>query len=297
MLMDTPTLRQLRTFIAVSETGSVTAAARVLHQTQPAASQQLRALERSLRIRLLERAKGRMVLTAAGTAIMEQARHAQEAVEGIAAIAAAYRSGTSGRVHLGTGATACIHLLPPVLATARARMPGLEIIVATGNSPDILRRVQEGALDAGLVTASPQPVGGLHRIAIRRDPLLALVPMNMAPATPLTAEQLAALPLILFEPAGDTRGIIDRWFRQSGLTPRPIMELGSVEAIKVLVGSGLGASVLPRLALGQPVPGALICPLRPPAFRDLALVMRKEKLLERGLRVLIEALGPDAEQG
>ncbi len=296
MLMDIPTLRQLRTFIAASETGSVTAAARALHQTQPAASQQLRALERGLRLRLLERAEGRMVPTAAGAAIMEQARRAQAAVAEISAIASAYRSGTSGRVQLGTGATACIYLLPPVLARARARMPGLEIIVATGNSSDILRRVQEGMLDAGLVT-TPRRLGrGLHRIPVCRDPLMALVPTDMAASDTLSPSQLAAMPLILFETAGDTRGIIDRWFRQAGLTPHPIMELGSVEAIKVLVGTGLGASVLPQLALGQPVPGAQVRPLRPPALRDLALVMRKEKLLERGLRVLIEALEPGVER-
>ena len=288
--MNAPTLRQLRSLIATSETGSVTAAARALHQTQPAASQQLRALERGLRLRLLERAEGRMVLTAAGAAIMEQARRAQGAVEQIAAIAEAYRSGTVGRVQLGTGATACIHLLPPALARARARMPGLEIIVATGNSAEILRRVQEGALDAGLITAPRRLGRDLHRIPILRDPLLALVPTEMPATARPTPAQLAAMPLILFDRAGDTRGIVDRWFRQAGLTPRPIMELGSVEAIKVLVGSGLGASVLPQLALGQPVPGARIRLLRPPAFRDLALVMRKEKLLERGLRVLIEAL-------
>lgn len=294
--MDAPTLRQLRTLIAASETGSITAAARALHQTQPAASQQLRALERTLRLRLLERAEGRMILTAAGAAVIEQARRAQVAVAEIAAIAGAYRSGTTGRVHLGTGATACIYLLPPVLAQARARMPGLEIIVATGNSGEILRRVQEGTLDAGLVTAPPRLGRGLHRIPVRRDPLMALVPAGSAGGGTLSPRQLAAMPLILFEPAGDTRGIVDRWFRQAGLTPRPIMELGSVEAIKVLVGTGLGASVLPQLALGPPVPGAQVRPLRPPAFRELALVMRKEKLLERGLRVLTEALEPGVEQ-
>lgn len=295
--MDTPTLRQLRTFIAAIETGSVTAAARALHQTQPAASQQLRALERGLRIRLLERAESRMVLTAAGTAIMEQARRAQAAVDQIAAIAEAYRSGTSGRVRLGTGATACIYLLPLALARARARMPGLEIIVATGNSSEILRRVEDGSLDAGLITAPRRLGRGLHQISVRRDPLLALVPTDMAAAPMLTPAQLAAMPLILFESAGDTRGIIDRWFRQAGPAPRPIMELGSVEAIKVLVGSGLGASVLPQLALGQPVPGAQVRSLRPPASRDLALVMREEKLLERGLRVLMKALQPGTEAG
>ena len=68
------------------------------------------------------------------------------------------------------------------------------------------------------------------------------------------------------------------------------MELGSVEAIKVLVGSGLGASVLPDLAVTGRVPGAERRPLRPAVFRRLGLVLRKEKVRDRSLRLLTEAL-------
>ncbi len=292
MLMDTPTLRQLRTLIATSETGSVTAAARTLHQTQPAASQQLRALEHGLRVRLLERAEGRMVLTAAGAAIIEPARRAQAAAEQIA------------------GDRRLLPLRHLRARPSRHRRHRLHSPAPPGPGPG--QGAHAGAGDHRRhrqLRRNPPPRPGRHarcradhRAAparpppaphpIRRDPLLALVPTDLAPAAALTPAQLAAMPLILFEPAGDTRAIIDRWFRHAGLTPRPIMELGSVEAIKVLVGTGLGASVLPQLALGQPVPGAEIRRLRPPAFRDLALVMRKEKLLERGLRVLIESLQP-----
>ena len=79
-----------------------------------------------------------------------------------------------------------------------------------------------------------------------------------APAgdTPVTAAQLSRLPLILYEAGGNTRAVTDAWFRRAGITRRPVMELGSVEAIKTLVGSGLGAAVLPALALRGGVPGA-----------------------------------------
>ena len=77
----TPTFRQMRTFLAVVDNGGVTAASRLLNLTQPAASQQLRELERCLRVRLLDRAGGRGVPTAAGAALLEPARRAQAAVE------------------------------------------------------------------------------------------------------------------------------------------------------------------------------------------------------------------------
>jgi DNA-binding transcriptional LysR family regulator len=68
------------------------------------------------------------------------------------------------------------------------------------------------------------------------------------------------------------------------------MELGSVEAIKVLVSSGLGASVLPRLALEQDVPGTERRPLRPATARELGLVIRKDKIRDRGMQALTRAL-------
>ncbi len=77
--MGTPTLRQLRTFLAVVEAGSVSAAARLLNFTQPAASQQLRELERALSVRLLDRAGGKVIPTAAGQALLDPARRAQAA--------------------------------------------------------------------------------------------------------------------------------------------------------------------------------------------------------------------------
>ena len=140
--MAIPTFRQMRTFLAVVETGGVSAAARLLNLTQPAASQQLRELERSLRVRLLDRVGGRSLPTAAGKALIEPARRAQAAVEDAMAVAAAHRAGEVGRVRLGTGATACIHLLPAVLAAAKQRMSGLDVIVATGSSINIIRQLE-----------------------------------------------------------------------------------------------------------------------------------------------------------
>src|SRR5919206_2545343 len=104
--MTHPTLRQMRTYLAVLETGSVSAAARALGLTQPAASQQMHELERQLGVRLLDRAAGRAVPTAAGQALIAPARRALAAADDVAAAAAAHRAGDAGRVRLGTGATA-----------------------------------------------------------------------------------------------------------------------------------------------------------------------------------------------
>jgi DNA-binding transcriptional LysR family regulator len=290
-----PTLRQLMTFLSAVDSGSVTSAAKLLHLSQPAASQQLRDLERVLGVRLLDRAKGKIIPTRAGEAILAAARRTQSAAEDIVAAAAEFRDGEAGRVRLGTGATACTYLLPDILARVKRRMPRLEVTVATGNTGDMLDRLEAGALDVALVTRPVRAGRSMVQTRLMGDPLVALVPKAFAPAAAaIGAAQLARLPLILYEAGSNTRTVVDAWFERAGVAASPIMELGNVEAIKVLVASGLGASILPRLSLGQIARSTVVCPLRPMLARELAYVLRKDKVIDRGLRVLLGELSKAA---
>ena len=294
--MATPTLRQLRMLLAAIDTGSVSAAARSLNVSQPAATQQLRELERALGLRVIERAHGKVVATAAGDALLGAARRAQDAVEDVTSAARRLRTGDAGRIRLGTGATACIHLLPPALAAVKRRMPGLEVIVVTANTPEILERLKAGALDIAIVTAPVRLSRSLAQTRIATDPLVALIPEALAPkSAAVSAAQLARLPLILYDTGGGTRQIMDAWFRRARVLPTPIMEMDNVEAIKVLVASGLGASIVPALAVKDRLRGAVVRPLRPASSRELVYVLRKGKVMDRGLRALIQELGRAAK--
>src|SRR5579859_1205206 len=294
--MATPTLRQLRMLLAAIDTGSVSAAARSLNVSQPAATQQLRELERALGLRVIERAHGKVVATAAGDALLGAARRAQDAVEDVTSAARRLRTGDAGRIRLGTGATACIHLLPPALAAVKRRMPGLEVIVVTANTPEILERLEAGALDIAIVTAPVRLSRSLAQTRIATDPLVALIPEALAPkSAAVSAAQLARLPLILYDTGGGTRQIMDAWFRRARVLPTPIMEMDNVEAIKVLVASGLGASIVPALAVKDRLRGAVVRPLRPASSRELVYVLRKGKVMDRGLRALIQELGRAAK--
>ena len=285
------TLRQLMTFLATVESGSITLAAKSQHLTQSAASQQLRDFERALGVRLLDRAKGKIIPTAAGEAVLGAARRAQSAADDIVAAAAPFRSGEAGRLRLGTGATACIYLLPQILARAKRRMPRLDLTVATGNSAEILDRLEAGALDVALVALPVRASRSVLKTHFTMDPLLALMPKALAPAAAaIGAAQLANVPLILYEAGSNTRRIIDTWFVRAGVAVNPIMELGSVEAIKVMVASGLGASILPNLALKEVARTTVVCPLRPAVSRELAYVLRKDKVIDRGMRVFLDEL-------
>jgi DNA-binding transcriptional LysR family regulator len=282
----------LEAFRLVTELGSFSAAAERLGLTQPAVSLQVRQLEQRVGVRLLDRVGRRATPTAAGSEMLPHVRRIGEAMDGALSAMAAYSSGTAGRVRLGTGATACIYLLPPILRALRTRFPALEIVVSTGNTPDMLRAVENNALDVALVTL-PAPGRMFQVTPIVDDPFVAVFPAAEAPAEgPVTPAQLSQRPLVLYEPGANTRTLVDHWFRKAGHVPKPVMELGSVEAIKELVGAGLGCTILPAMSVPAKRQRAPIVPLplSPRLNRKLALVLRRDKPLQRGLREVIAAL-------
>ncbi|MBV9567493.1 MAG: LysR family transcriptional regulator, partial [Hyphomicrobiales bacterium] len=231
---------QLRAFAEVIELGGFSAAAERLHLTQPAVSQQVRQLERRFSLKLIERGGRKARPTAAGIELLAHARRIEAVMASAADAMARHATGALGRVRIGTGATACIHLLPPLLRDLRGRLPSLDITVATGNTAHILRLLEDNALDVGLVTL---PVRGraLSITPVLDDEFVAIASPE-APPLPrrVTPAALAARPLVLYEPGAQTRRIVDQWCGRKRLAFRPAMELGSVEAIKELVGAGLG---------------------------------------------------------
>ena len=282
-------LDQLDAFAAVVELGSFTAAAARLNLTQPAISFQIRQLERRLGARLVERVGRRARPTAAGLDLLPHIGRIEVTVAQAVEAVAGHAEGVAGRVRIGTGATACIHLLPPLLSALRRRFPLLEIVVRTGNSPEILRALEDNALDVAVVTL---PASG-RMFAVEKlidDEIVAVFPPGAEPPATLSAAALAEWPVLLYESGGNARRVIDDWFRAAGAALKPVMELGSIEAIKELVAAGLGCGLLPRLAVGRnPGPPAARS-LAPPLHREIGMVVRRDKVPDRGLRELMRDL-------
>ena len=283
---------QLRAFAEVIELGGFSSAAERLHLTQPAVSQQVKQLERRFALKLIERIGRKVTPTTAGTELLIHARRIEAALASASEAMARHATGALGRVRIGTGATACIHLLPTVLRELRKRLPSLDIAVTTGNTTHILKLIEDNALDVGLVTL---PVRGraLAITPVLDDEFVAIA-SSEAPPLPrrITPAVLASKPLVLYEPGAQTRRIVDQWCgRKRSL--KPVMELGSVEAIKELVGAGLGYyGILPHMAVSNDRKrnGLVVRSLTPRLSRKLALVLRREKRLDRGLREVVNAL-------
>lgn len=288
--MTTLNLGNLATFRLVVQRGSFSAAANVLGLSQPAVSLQIRQLEQFLQARLIERTGRGVKATAAGVALLAHGERIGQAVDEAIRSVSAFSHEVSGTITLGTGATACIHLLPPLLQRLRLDYPLLQVGVTTGNTPSIVQAVEENRLDLGLVTL---PASG-RTLAI--TPFLneefVFIDAQSHPAESVTPEVLHTLPLIAFEGGSSTRTLIDGWFATAGLPTVPVMQLGSIEAIKRMVSAGLGYSIVPRMSVAHPDDrkGLNVRSLNPLLQRQLAIVIRQDKILSRGIGAIIQML-------
>ncbi len=276
--MTTLNLGNLATFRLVVQRGSFSAAANVLGLSQPAVSLQIRQLEQFLQARLIERTGRGVKATAAGVALLAHGERIGQAVDEAIRSVSAFSHEVSGTVTLGTGATACIHLLPPLLQRLRLDYPllrldlGLVTLPASGRTLDITPFLNEELV---FIEALAQP----H------------------PAGSLTPEVLHALPLIAFENGSSTRTLIDGWFATAGLPTIPVMQLGSIEAIKRMVSAGLGYSIVPHMSVAHPNDRKAlnVRSLNPLLQRQLAIVIRQDKILSRGIGAIIQMLQKKSE--
>ncbi|HID8740541.1 TPA: LysR family transcriptional regulator [Enterobacter mori] len=296
--MTTLNLGYLATFRLVIQRGSFSAAADVLGISQPAVSLQIRQLEQFLQTRLVERTGRGIKATAAGQALLVHGERIEQAVDETLRSVRAFNHDVSGTITLGTGATACIHLLPPLLRQLRSDYPLLRVGVTTGNTLDIVRAIEENRLDMGLVTL---PVSGraLDVMPVMDEEFVFIASQaQQAMFTDLRPDALHTLPLIAFESGSGTRALIDGWFEASGLTIAPAMQLGSIEAIKRMVRSGLGYSIVPKMAVEQKADreGLCVSSLSPVLQRQLAVVMRQDKILSKGISGIIRILQQHPER-
>ncbi|CZY00283.1 LysR family transcriptional regulator [Enterobacter ludwigii] len=290
--MTTLNLGYLATFRLVIQRGSFSAAADLLGISQPAVSLQIRQLEQFLQTRLVERTGRGIKPTAAGQALLVHGERIQQAVDEAIRSVSEFSHDVSGTITLGTGATACIHLLPPLLQQLGRDYPLLRVGVTTGNTLDIVRAIEENCLDMGLVTL---PVSGraLDVTPVMDEEFVFIASLDQQDGfQSLTPAALHAQPFIAFESGSGTRALIDGWFAAEGRILTPVMQLGSIEAIKRMVRAGLGYSIVPRMAvdLAADREGLCVMSLTPVLQRQLAVVMRQDKILSKGIAGIIRIL-------
>ncbi|MER7464356.1 LysR family transcriptional regulator [Streptomyces sp. NPDC097981] len=247
--------RHLRVLRAVAGTGSFSAAARELGCTQPAVSQQMKALEQSAGTPLLVRAGREMRLTQAGTALV---RHAAGILAGLTAAeeeVAAIAGLRAGRVRLVSFPSGSSTLVPTALAAMRAEHPGTRISLVEAEPPRSVEMLREGDCDLALAfryggaTGSAAEWEDLVVRPLLTDRLVGLVPEGhrLSGAERVGMAELADEPWIAGCPR--CRRHLVEVCEAAGFTPRIDFATDDYPAVVGLVGAGLGVAVLPELAV------------------------------------------------
>ena len=245
-------LGQLRVFLAVMDTASVTRAAEMVGLSAGAVSQQLRALSADLGAELFVRAGRKIAPTAHAVRLAEHARAILHQVGRMEQEFSKGEAGDNRPFHFATGATALIYRLGKPLRLLRRRFPHTEILVTVAATEEIVAGLLARRFDLGLISM-PVPEDKLTILPLFEEELLGLRPAHArvggAKTARLQPEELSDAPFLLYPKRSNMRLSIDTFFHQLGITPRVIMEADDTEAIKRLVESGFGYSILPEFSL------------------------------------------------
>lgn len=238
------TLKQLRGFKAVIETGSVSAASRALHLTPPAVSLQLRDLENSLGLPLFERNNGVFTPTIAGEAIADLAAKMESTLKEYSAIINELSGIDQGTAVVGVVSTAR-YFAPTVLAAFQNLYPNVRLQLLVGNRESILNKLGDMEIDFAITGRPPSqfPVMseciGLHPQIIIAPPDNDLANKQKIPFSSLKSQNF-----LLRESGSGTRSVADEFFAKNKATPVSATEFGSNETIKQAVMAGMGIAVI-----------------------------------------------------
>ena len=244
------TFRQLRLFLALAETGSVSAAAKVMHVTQPTASMQLREVTQAVGVPLYEVVSRRVYLTEAGQALARTARAIASEWDAFEQGISGAKGLTSGRLKVAVVSTAK-YFVPRLLGSFCKLHPQIDISLEVLNRDHVITRLRANQDDLYVMSMPPGDLP-LEDQILMPNPLVVIASAGhrLAARKRVTLAQLQGERFILREKGSGTRMATDAHLRQLGFTPSAVLELGSNEAIKESVEGQLGVSIVSRHALG-----------------------------------------------
>lgn len=241
---------QLNAFRAVAEAGGFSKGADRLMVSQPAVSLQVAELEAFLGAKLFDRLPRGVRLTEAGQLVLGYSRRiaglnteAEQAVRELLGL-------RSGRLVIGASLTVGSYVLPPVLGEFSNRFPGVELKLEVANTEQIQRKLLDNELDVGFTEGLAEH-GELISESFHADRLVPVSP----PVHPIlkhmrvTVEQFCRYPIILREQGSGTRAVIEQALAAKGISVKPVMSLGSTEAVKRAVMAGVGLALVSELSI------------------------------------------------
>ncbi|HSC07011.1 MAG TPA: LysR family transcriptional regulator [Steroidobacteraceae bacterium] len=300
------TLRQLRVFAEVAQNLSFTRAARELHLTQPAVSQQVKLLEADVGLPLFEQIGRKVQLTSAGTELLRYANQILDLVRETGEALAALKGLKRGVLKLGAVSTAK-YFAPSLLAAFTPDYPEVRIKFSVGNREEVIQQMAANDIDLVIMGRPPRELDTIAE-SFAQHPLVIIA----APDHPLARKrriqlrELAAENFLIREDGSGTRASLEHVFREHGVTYRASMEMSSNETIKQAVMAGLGVSFISMHTLGLELKArklVLLDVVGLPLVRDWYVIHLREKrlspiaaafrsfLLEKGAAIIQHTVG------
>jgi len=275
------TLKQLRAVAAIVETGSITAAAGVLHVTPPAVSTQLKTLEEGLGASVMTRGPdGKIALTPVGETVLSTTRKIETALEQCLERIAALQAGRAGYVSIGVVSTGK-YFAPGLVSDLKALHPEIEIGLKVGNRDTIVEALSRGEIELAIMGRPPQmPEVLADELGPHPYVIIAAPTHRLAQAATITPQALLSETFLGREEGSGTRILMRRYLDRIGEgLPYRMIEMGTNETIKQAVMAGLGIAVIsghtivPELEAGRlaTLPGEGL-----PIWRSWYLVRLKE---------------------
>ncbi|MCY1276873.1 HTH-type transcriptional regulator GltC [compost metagenome] len=287
-------LPDLRLFIHIAESPSLTQGARKAFLSPAAASARIKALEGQLGSRLLYRDSRGVELTPAGERLLQHARLIMRQVDYLKSEFTEYASDAAGHIRIFANTTAVTEFLPEILAGFLAERPGVTVDLQERLSRDIVRGVLDGSTDLGII-AGPVSASGLQVLHFSTDRLLLAVPHGhpLAGAKTLKLRDTLRYPHVSLPEGTTLHAFLLDQVEQMGEQLTLRIQVSSFEAICRMIESGVGIGVIPESAArrhSRTMKLATIALDEPWAVRERSMLVRDIEALPSCVRALIETL-------
>jgi DNA-binding transcriptional LysR family regulator len=289
-------LERLRVLHAVAATGSVAGAARILHVTTSAISQQMARLERETGQLLSERQGRGIRLTEAGLLLARSAERLLEQAEEVEATLAGYSGAVTGTITIAAFATAARGLLPGVLRDLRSRHPELSASLSEQEPHEAIPALSRGDLDIAVVQDwagdTLSVPGGLSRLDLMDDCFDAALPADhpLAVRDSITVTELAADDWIAWSTGQICHDWLARTLHAEIGEPRILHTASEHSTQLALVAAGLGTALIPRLGREPAPPRIQFVPLDPPPTRHIFALWRASSAARPAIGATLKAL-------
>ena len=286
--------RRLQVFYTVAKQLSFTKAAEQLFMTQPAVTFQVKQLEEHFSTRLFERSHGRIALTPAGRLVTEYAEKILGISDELEKRVAELSGTIGGPLLLGASTTIAEFILPQILGEFKARYPQVQAHMTVANSETIENRVADHTLDLGLIESPAHLPSAQIEVVCEDELVLICAPGHrLAKSKSVAPQEILGEPYVSREVGSGTREFTDQYLRECNVSPEDlsiVMELGSPEAIKGVVETGLGVAIMSRARVAKERKLGMLAPvpLEPRLIRTFSLVYPREKFRTKLLTTFIE---------